>query len=33
MPDSLSGQGMDSQLHITEKDKLNVKTNVISAGE
>lgn len=33
MPDSLSGQGMGSQLQIKERKRLSVKTNVISAGK
>jgi hypothetical protein len=33
MPDSLSGQGMDSQLQIKERERLSVKINVVSAGK
>lgn len=33
MPDSLSGQGMGSQVQIKERERLSVKTNVISAGK
>lgn len=32
-PDSLSGQGMGRQLQIRERERLSVKTNVISAGK
>lgn len=32
MLDSLSGRGIHSQLQIKERERLSVKTNVISAG-
>jgi hypothetical protein len=33
MQDGLSSQGMGSQLQIKKRERLSVKTNVISAGK